>query len=413
MKTLLLPLLAAAGAATAVISTKPPEATGKWVKYKISNYFWSEGACVADVNGDGKADVLSGPYWYAGPDFKTRHNIHPDTPTFETPTKEKLPGFPGELSGTNGYSDNFLSYSHDFNGDSRPDYLVIGFPGKETFWYENPGEKGGDWPRHTAIAVTDNESPMLADINGDGQSDLLCMSGGKIGYATFDPANPTALWKWHAITPEDNGAFQRYTHGIGHGDINSDGRTDILEKRGWWEQPADWDGVASWKFHPASFGEKGGAQMFGTDLNNDGRTDVITSIDAHGFGVAWFEQNADGTWKRHLLTDTPEEKGSTGVAFTQPHAVDLADLNGDGTLDIITGKRFWAHGPDGDPEPNQHAVIYAFLLTRKDGEATFTAEIIDADSGVGCQVMAADANGDGKPDVIAANKKGCFVMMQK
>lgn len=413
MKTLLLPLLAAAGAATAVISTKPPEATGKWVKYKISNYFWSEGACVADVNGDGKADVLSGPYWYAGPDFKTRHTIHPDTPTFETPTKEKLPGFPGELSGTNGYSDNFLSYSHDFNGDSRPDYLVIGFPGKETFWYENPGEKGGDWPRHTAIAVTDNESPMLADINGDGQSDLLCMSGGKIGYATFDPANPTALWKWHSITPEDNGAFQRYTHGIGHGDINSDGRTDILEKRGWWEQPADWDGVASWKFHPASFGEKGGAQMFGTDVNNDGRTDVISSIDAHGFGVAWFEQNADGTWKRHLLTDTPEEKGSTGVAFTQPHAVDLADLNGDGTLDIITGKRFWAHGPDGDPEPNQHAVIYAFLLTRKDGEATFTAEIIDADSGVGCQVMAADANGDGKPDVIAANKKGCFVMMQK
>ena len=383
------------------------------MKYKISNYFWSEGACVADVNGDGKADVLSGPYWYAGPDFKTRHTIHPATPTFETPTKEKLPGFPGELSGTNGYSDNFLSYSHDFNGDSRPDYLVIGFPGKETFWYENPGEKGGDWPRHTAIAVTDNESPMLADINGDGRSDLLCMSGGKIGYATFDPANPTALWKWHAITPEDNGAFQRYTHGIGHGDINSDGRTDILEKRGWWEQPADWDGVASWKFHPASFGEKGGAQMFGTDVNSDGRTDVITSIDAHGFGVAWFEQNADGTWKRHLLTDTPEEKGSTGVAFTQPHAVDLADLNGDGTLDIITGKRFWAHGPDGDPEPNQHAVIYAFLLSRKEGQATFTAEIIDADSGVGCQVMAADANGDGKPDIIAANKKGCFVMMQK
>lgn len=412
MKPLLFPLLAA-GAATAVISTKPPEATGKWVKYKISDYFWAEGACVADVDGDGKADVLSGPYWYAGPDFKTRHTIHPDTPTFETPAKEKLPGFPGELSGTNGYSDNFLSYSHDFNGDSRPDYLVIGFPGKETFWYENPGEKGGDWPRHTAIAVTDNESPMLTDINGDGRSDLLCMSGGKIGYATYDPLNPTALWKWHAITPEDNGAFQRYTHGIGHGDINSDGRTDLLEKRGWWEQPADWDGVASWKFHPASFGEKGGAQMFGTDVNNDGRTDVITSIDAHGFGVAWFEQNADGTWKRHLLTDTPEEKGSTGVVFTQPHAVDLADLNGDGTLEIITGKRFWAHGPDGDPEPNQHAVIYAFLLTRKDGEATFTAEIIDADSGVGCQVMAADANGDGKPDVIAANKKGCFVIMQK
>ena len=413
MKPHLFPLLAAAGAATAVISTKPPEPTGKWEKYKISNYFWAEGACAADVNGDGKTDILSGPYWYAGPDFKTRHNIHPDTPTFETKEKEKLPGFPGELSGTNGYSDNFLSYTHDFNADGRPDYLVIGFPGKETYWYENPGSEQAHWPRHMAIAVTDNESPILADIDSDGRPDLLCMSNGKIGYATYDSKNPTAPWKWHAITPEDRKAFQRYTHGIGHGDINSDGLTDILEKRGWWEQPADWDGTAPWKFHPAAFGDKGGAQMLVYDVNGDGRTDVITSIDAHGFGVAWFEQNADGAWKRHLLTNTPDEKGSTGVAFTQPHALDFKDINGDGTLDIVTGKRFWAHGPNGDPEPDQHAVIYAFLLTRKDGQATYTAEIIDADSGVGCQVMAADVNNDGKPDIISANKKGCFVILRK
>ena len=153
--------------------------------------------------------------------------------------------------------------------------------------------------------------------------------------------------------------------------------------------------------------------MFGTDVNADGRTDVISSLDAHGFGVSWFEQKADGSWTQHLLTDTPNEKGSTGVAFTQPHALDLADLNGDGTLDIITGKRFWAHGPNADPEPDKDAVIYAFMLTRKDGQAKFTAEIIDADSGVGCQVMAADVNGDKKPDVISANKKGCFVILQK
>lgn len=413
MKPLLFPLLAAAGTATAVISTKPLEPTGKWVKHKISNYFWAEGACAADVNGDGKTDIFSGPYWYAGPDFKTRHTIHPDTPTFENPDKEKLPGFPGELSGTNGYSDNFLSYAHDFNADGRPDYLVIGFPGKETYWYENPGAEKGHWPRHMAIAVTDNESPMLADIDGDGHPDLLCMSNGTIGYASFDPAKPTAAWKWNAITPEDRKVFQRYTHGIGHGDINSDGLTDILEKRGWWEQPAGWDGAAPWKFHPATFGDKGGAQMLGYDVNGDGRNDVITSIDAHGFGVAWFEQNADGSWKRHLLTDTPDEKGSTGVAFTQPHALDFADINGDGTIDIVTGKRFWAHGPNGDPEPDQHAVIYAFLLTRKEGQATYTAEIIDADSGVGCQVMAADMNNDGKLDIISANKKGCFVILRK
>jgi hypothetical protein len=412
MKPLLLPLLAA-GAVTAVVSTKPPAPTGKWEKHQISRYFWAEGACLADVNGDGKKDVLSGPYWYAGPDFKIQNKIFPDVQNFTASDKSVIPGFEGELSGKNGYSDNFLSYTCDFNVDGKPDYLVIGTPGKETFWYENPGDKGGDWPRHTVLAVTDNESPSLVDINGDSQLDLLCMSGGKIGYASYDPTKPSELWKWKAITPEDKNAYQRYTHGIGHGDINSDGRTDILEKKGWWEQPANWDGIAPWKFHAASFGNAGGAQMFGTDVNADGRTDVISSLDAHGFGVSWFEQKADGSWTQHLLTDTPNEKGSTGVAFTQPHALDLADLNGDGTLDIITGKRFWAHGPNADPEPDKDAVIYAFMLTRKDGQAKFTAEIIDADSGVGCQVMAADVNGDKKPDIISANKKGCFVILQK
>ncbi len=412
MKTLLLPLLAA-GTAAVVVSTKPPEPTGKWEAHKISRYFWAEGACVADVNGDGKTDILTGPYWYAGPDFKTQHNIHAATKSFKAADQSEIPGFEGELSGKNAYSDNFISYAHDFNGDGKPDYLVIGFPNKETFWYENPGAKAGEWPCHVALASTDNESPMLADINGDKQPELLCMSGGQIGYATFDPANPSAIWKWNAITPVDAKSFQRYTHGIGHGDINSDGRTDILEKRGWWEQPADWDGIAPWKFYPAKFGDKGGAQMFGYDVNGDGRTDVISSLDAHGYGVCWFEQNADGSWKQHLLTDTPQQKGSTGVAFTQPHAVDLVDLNGDGTLDIITGKRFWAHGPKGDVELEQAPVIYAFMLTRKDGQATFTPEIIDADSGVGCQVMAKDVNGDKKPDIISANKKGCFVILQK
>lgn len=412
MKPILLPLLAAAGAATAVISTKPAPLTEKWEKHQLSRYFWAEGACVADVNSDGKMDILSGPYWFEGPDFKESHIIYPEQKSFKS-GEETIPGFEGELSGKNAYSDNFLSYAHDFNADGRPDYLVIGFPGKETFWYENPVEKGDPWPRHTALAVTDNESPMLSDIDGDKRPDLLCMSNGTIGYATFDPTNATAIWKWNAITPVAKKAYQRFTHGIGHGDINGDGRTDVLHAKGWLEQPAGWDGKSPWTNHEFNFGDKGGAQMFGYDVNTDGRTDIITAIDAHGFGLAWFEQNEDGSFTRHLITGTPQEKGSTGVVFTQPHALDLADIDGNGTLDIVTGKRFWAHGPDGDAEPKEPAVLYAFLLNRMDGQATYTAEIIDDNSGIGCQVMATDVNGDTKPDIVVGNKKGCFVHVRK
>ncbi len=366
---------------------------------------------MGDVNGDGETDVLSGPFWFEGPDFKTSHTIYPATRSFRK-GDETIRGFEGALGTKNSYSDNFTSYTYDFNADGHPDYWVVGFPGKETSWYENPGGGHGHWKRHTALDVTDNESPMFVDVNGDEQPDLLCMSGGAIGYATFDPTNPTARWKWHAVSPVDKKARQRYTHGIGHADINGDGLTDILEAKGWWEQPDGWDGLSHWKFHPVDFG-KGGAQMYGYDVNADGRIDVITSLAAHEFGLAWFEQNDDGTFKKHLLTDTPDEKGSTGVAFSQPHAITLADLNGDGTMDIVTGKRFWAHGPKGDPEPDEPAVVYAFYLTRDGAKATFTAETIDDDSGIGCQVMAADLNKDGKADILTANKKGCFLHLQQ
>ena len=413
MKPVTLPLFLVTGAVAvaAIISTNPPALTGKWEKQQLSRYFWSEGACSADVNGDGETDVLSGPYWFEGPDFKTTHTIYPATKSFQT-GDEKLEGFEGGLGTKNTYSDNFISFTHDLSGDGIPDYIVCGFPGKETFWYENPGKEDGEWKRHTSLAITDNESPMFADINGDKRPDLLCMSEGTIGYATFDPANPSAVWKWHAVSPVDKKARQRFTHGIGHGDINGDGLTDIFEAKGWWEQPANWDETSHWKFHPVDFG-KGGAQMYGYDVNADKRTDIITSLAAHEFGLAWFEQNEDGTFTKHLLTDTPKEKGSTGVAFSQPHAIDLADLNGDGTMDIVTGKRFWAHGSKGDPEPNEPAVLYAFYLTREEGKASYTAEIIDDDSGIGCQVMATDINKDGKPEIIVGNKKGCFVHFQK
>jgi FG-GAP-like repeat len=423
--TLLLPILVLTAAAAdekpaaALQSTPPPPATGEWNRQQLTEHFWAEGACVADVNKDGKNDVLCGPFWYEGPDFKKTHTIYDmGGKSFarkkDDGSEEKIPGFGGLLSGKNEYANNFISYAHDFDGDGWLDYLVIGFPGAETFWFQNPQGKDELWQRHTAIKVTDNESPMFTDINGDKQPDLLCMSGGTLGYATYNPKNPTAEWKWHNVSGAADKRFQRFTHGIGHGDINSDGHTDIIEGEGWWEQPIKWDGTTPWKKHDVRLGL--GAQQLGYDVNGDGKTDIITSLAAHGWGIAWFEQTNDGGavgWTKHVIVGDKAATGETGVAFSQPHALDFADMNGDGLLDIISGKRFWAHGPGGDAEPNAPAVLWWFELKRESGKAKYIPHFVDGNSGVGTQVMAVDINGDKKLDVVVGNKRGAFVHIRK
>src|SRR5688572_6731227 len=109
---LLLPLLAitasaadAPPAAGPRQSTPPPAASGEWSKQQLTEHFWAEGACVADVNKDGKNDVLAGPFWYEGPDFKKTHTIYQMDKSFmrkkDDGTEEKVPGFGGLLSGKN------------------------------------------------------------------------------------------------------------------------------------------------------------------------------------------------------------------------------------------------------------------------------------------------------------------------
>jgi hypothetical protein len=250
---------------------------------------------------------------------------------------------------------------------------------------------------------------------------LLCTSRGQIGYATWDPKDPARPWVFHPISPP--GAWQRYTHGLGFGDVNGDGRHDILEKDGWWEQPASLAGDPMWKQHKFPFSgvgpaARGGAQMYVYDVNGDKLGDVITSIHAHGFGLSWYEQTrrADGaiSFKEHPITSRQEAEKIADVQFSQLHALDLVDLDGDGLLDILTGKRWWAHGPKGDPQPTATPVMYAFLLRRgKDGSATYVPHLIDDTTGVGTQIVAADANGDGKPDIIVGNKRGTAVLLSE
>lgn len=392
-------------------------------KIQLTDQFWGEGANYGDFNKDGVMDVVSGPYWYAGPDFKKRQEYAPATQTFKLKvgpmTEVTVPGYEGGLGKNNTYSENFLAYTYDFNGDGWTDILILGFPGKESWWFKNPQGAAGHWERYTVIDVTDNESPTFTDLTGDGKPDLVCNSGGYFGYASPDPANPTAKWTFHRISPKGN--WQRFTHGIGVGDVNGDGRNDILEMDGWWEQPASLSGDPEWKQHKAPFAPgTGSSQMYAYDVNGDGRNDVISSLAAHGFGLAWYEQlaerDASGSpqFKQHVIMNKEPKENKYGVRFSQLHSIDLVDMDGDGLKDIVTGKRFWAHGPTGDAEPNAPAVVYWFKLARGENHSVdYIPYRIDDNSGVGTQVQAGDINGDGLPDVVVGNKKGTFVHLQE
>lgn len=412
VKALPLALGAALFASPAAPAAEPTLHT--FTKQQLNNEFWAEGAGVGDFNQDGKADIVSGPYWWAGPDFTQRNEYYPATRTAKS-TKDgkevEFRGYKGALGGENEYSDNFFAFGHDVNRDGWDDVLILGFPGAESWWFENPKGADGHWKRHVALDVTDNESPHFTDITGDGRPEIVSASKGVYGYATPDPANPTKPWTWHAISP--NKDYHKFTHGMGVGDVNGDGRMDLLEKDGWWEQPASLAGDPVWKHHPFTFGT-GGAQMFAYDVNGDGRNDVITSLAAHGYGLAWYENKDDGqggaTFGEHIFMNKEPHENRYGVKFSQLHAIDLVDMDGDGLKDIVTGKRFWAHGPTGDAEPNAPAVLYWFRLVRgADGAVDFVPHRIDDSSGVGTQVMARDVTGDGRPEVIVGNKMGVFV----
>jgi hypothetical protein len=281
----------------------------------------NEACAIADMNGDGRQDVVSGENWFENPGTVNgtwkRHHFR-DLP------------FQGN------YIDDFSDLILDVNADGKPDVISVSWFSRKIAWWANPGSAAGAAWKETAI---DTGSPVefafLVDLDNDGKArELLPQFGNDKAPLAWYEAKDGAMQK-HVVSPRS------YGHGIGAGDVNGDGHADILTPKGWLEAPAN-PRSGDWKLHEVFPAGPHLGFMFVLDVNKDGRNDVLTS-NAHDYGIYWLEQGSNGTWTKRMIDDS----------WSQAHAVTLVDLNGDGKLDVLTGKRYMAHnGRDpGEREP--------------------------------------------------------------
>jgi hypothetical protein len=341
----------------------------------------AEGISSMDMNGDGLPDLVSGAYWYENPG--------PQGGDWKQHQFRKV-GMVGEFVSDSG------EWAIDVNHDGALDIVTTGWMLNGLWWYENPKKAGVLWEKHFITDSYDTEGGAIGDINGDGVPDIALAHYNHSGILWVDFSGPQP--KVHHV-----GGKAEDGHGIGVADVDGDGKPDILTPTGWFKNiDADhdkWEWHGDWQLGDAGF------PIIGYDVNNDGKQDIIYG-QGHGYGLYWLEQQATQTgsgadrhWVKHIIDES----------FSQSHALKLADIDGDGVPELITGKRYRGHnGHDaGSYDP---LVVYYYKIDRKTGQFTRYPISVNGTAGIGTQIIAADLDGDGDIDLATAGKTGVHFM---
>jgi len=354
----------------------------KFVMHRVGT-FRSEACDVGDFNNDGKLDIVAGPYLYLAPDWKS----------------QKIRTLKGEVDEAGkGYYWDFMNIALDVDGDGLLDVVSCSWHEKQSSWFRNTGTAGGQWPEALIEHNGNFECGDLWDIDGDGKRlEILPHVPRTIWYELGKLGERKQGIIKHAVSE------QAMKYGGGVGDVNGDGRPDILRPDAWFEAPAD-PRKGTWKQHPLALGsrEEGKAehtpQILVYDVNADGLGDIVTSS-AHRHGIFWYQQVRKGAqinWKQHTIDDS----------WTQAHSLTLADLDNDGDRDLFTGKRFMAHNGN-DPDANSPPGVYWYRLSRG-ANPVWSKQVISYDEGIGSgmNIPVVDLDADGDLDVVVTGKWG-------
>ena len=340
-----------------------------------------ESAGIFDVDGDGIPDIVSGGFWYQGPDFKKQHKI-------------------GNIKAVDEYYDDFSTIPLDIDGDGHLDYITGGWWGETLRWRQNPGDPGKEWPEHI-IATTGNiETTRAWDVDGDGELEIVPNTPNSplVVYKLIRDKEGKGTGQFAAhklkISGRDNDA---QGHGLGFGDLTGNGRGDFVLKNGWLEAPEK-PFEQEWIWHPDfDLAWDASVPILVCDLNGDGKNELIWG-QGHGYGLHWLERTGTG-WKKHIIDHLSSEY----------HDLHWVDIDGDGQCELVTGKRFRAHpqGDAGDKDP------YGWYVFKWTGES-FVKHVIDfgpmgTGKGLGIHFAIGDLTGNGTLDVVAPGKDGLVI----